>query len=352
MDGASGARRLPTLARRGHPLAATDRQKAVLRDLPLARTFEEEAAASGHEPLRATSIDVLQMNLGKRCNLTCKHCHVDAGPDRSEVMSDEIVEACLAFVERHQTPTLDLTGGAPEMHPRLTEMVTRARSLGTHVIVRTNLAVLTLPKYKHLAELFAAQQVELAASLPWYGKAQTDAQRGEGVFQASLVALRQLNELGYGRVGTGLVLNLVTNPSGAFLPANQASLERDWKREMQRRHGVEFNRLLTITNMPVSRYLDFLLERGQLEAYMRKLVGAFNPATVGGLMCRSMLSVGWEGRLYDCDFNQMLDLPLGLTILDADHATLVGRVIRTEAHCFGCTAGCGSSCGGATNARP
>jgi radical SAM/Cys-rich protein len=333
-------------------LAEADQQKSVLRDVSLTRTFEQMAENSGHETLRAIRVDVLQVNLGKRCNLACKHCHVDAGPDRREVMPDHVVEACLDFVKRHQTPTLDLTGGAPEMHPRLPEIIKQARSWGTRVIHRTNLTVLTLPAYQFLTTLFAAERVELAASLPWYAQEQTDGQRGEGVFQASIQALRRLNQLGYGHEGTGLLIDLVTNPSGAFLPASQTALEGDWKREMRRRHGVEFNRLLTITNMPISRYLDFLIECGQLEAYMEKLVAAFNPCTVGGVMCRTTLSVGWDGRLYDCDFNQMLDLPLARTILDVDLPSLLGRSIRTGAHCFGCTAGCGSSCGGATSLQP
>ncbi|MFW5740858.1 MAG: arsenosugar biosynthesis radical SAM (seleno)protein ArsS [Myxococcota bacterium] len=337
-----------SLKRRAHPLSAPAHQRDVLRRLPVARSFDEAAADAGHHPFRALSIDWLQLNLGKRCNLACKHCHVDAGPDRDESMPDDVVEAGLEFARANGVGTVDLTGGAPEMHPRFRSIVSRSRAFGCRVIVRTNLSILTAPAYRELADFLASEGVELAASLPWYARPQTDALRGEGVFQASLQALRALNELGYGRPGSGLTLNLVTNPSGAYLPAPQAALERDWKREMQRRHGIEFTNLLTITNMPVSRYLDFLLERDCLHRYMDKLVSAFNPRTVEGLMCRTMLSVGWDGRLYDCDFNQMLDMPLEVTIFEADAETLSKRRIRTSVHCFGCTAGSGSSCSGAT----
>lgn len=351
MSEPAARRVLPSLRSGGHPLADAAHQRDLLRRLPLARSFEESVAAAGGGPLRARSIDVLQMNVGKRCNQTCRHCHVDAGPDRREVMSDAVVEACLSFLERSRVETLDVTGGAPELHPRFREIVRRARAAGRHVLDRCNLTVTRLPRYADLPAFFAEQGVEVVASLPWYRAAQTDAQRGDGVFEESIAALRALNALGYGDEGTGLVLTLVTNPAGAFLPATQAALERDWKRELLRLHGVRFNRLYTITNMPISRFLEFLERSAQLEAYMAKLVGAYNPRAVAGLMCRTTLSVGWDGRLYDCDFNQMLEMPLAETIFEAVEARLESRAVRTAPHCFGCTAGGGSSCGGATEGR-
>mgnify|MGYP000228438731 CR=1 FL=1 len=258
------------------------------------------------------------------------------------------MDACLTFLARHEVPTLDITGGAPELHPRFRELVKRARALGCRVIDRCNLTVTRLPNYADLPEFFAEHRVEVVASLPWYRAQQTDAQRGEGVFEESIAALRALNAVGYGQPGTTLTLTLVTNPTGAYLPPPQAALERDWKRELQRLHGVVFNHLFTITNMPISRYLEFLEGSGQLEAYMQRLVQAFNPKAVAGLMCRTTLSVGFDGKLYDCDFNQMLGLSLASTILDADYDKLAQRAMRTAQHCFGCTAGNGSSCGGAT----
>jgi radical SAM/Cys-rich protein len=338
----------PTLARAEHALASAEHQMRVLHALPLRRSFEEALAGAGHPGLRGAGIDVLQINVGKRCNQTCRHCHVDAGPDRREVMPPDVVAACLSLLERSAISTLDITGGAPELHPQFRAIVERATALGRRVIDRCNLTITRLPNYADLPEFFARHRVTIIASLPWYAPKQTDAQRGDGVFEASLEALRTLNELGYGKEGTGLTLNLVTNPAGAFLPASQRSLEREWKRELGRRYGIVFNELYTITNMPISRFLEFLLESGNLEAYMDRLVSAFNPAAVEGLMCRSTLSVGWDGRLYDCDFNQMLDLPLRATIFDVDVGAAGARDIRVGPHCFGCTAGGGSSCGGAT----
>ena len=299
---------LLTLLNSKNPLADAATQRAMLDALPIDASFARAVASAGHAPLRTLGVEVLQINVGKRCNQACHHCHVDAGPDRTEVMPDAVVDACLAFLERSDVATLDITGGAPELHPRFRDLVTRARAAGRHVMDRCNLTITQLPNYAYLPEFLADNQVEVVASLPSFAARQTDAQRGEGVFEQSIAALRRFNELGYGIEGSGLVLNLVTNPVGAFLPAGQAALERDWKRELSRRFGISFNRLYTITNMPISRYLEFLVESGNLQAYMEKLVDAFNPATVDGLMCRSTLSVGWDGRLYDCDFNQMIDL--------------------------------------------
>ena len=335
---------LPTLLNRQSPLASATTQRAMLESVPLPVTFEAAVVRSG-PPLRTIMPTVLQLNVGKRCNQACHHCHVDAGPDRTEVMTDPVVDAVLAAFEGSAIPTLDITGGAPELHPRFREIVTRARALGRHVMDRCNLTITTLPNYLDLPDFLAAHRVEVVASLPSYAASQTDRQRGDGVFEKSIAALRRFNALGYGREGTDLILNLVTNPVGAFLPASQATLERDWKRELKRHHGIDFNRLFTITNMPISRYLEWLEQSGNLESYLTKLVTAFNPATVESLMCRYTISVGWDGRLYDCDFNQMLELALPGTIFDGLPRE---RAIMTGPHCFGCTAGAGSSCGGAT----
>ena len=347
------AKIIPTLNKQGHRLSKTEWQRQILEDLPL-RSFADAVASTGlpvsqtgSQPLRADGIQVLQINVGKRCNQTCQHCHVDAGPDRKEVMPRAVLEMCLQFLEQTNIPTLDITGGAPEMHPNFRELVERASVLGRHIIDRCNLTITRLPNYAYLPEFLAHHQVEIIASLPSYAPKQTDAQRGDGVFENSILALQHLNSLGYGKDGTGLLLNLITNPVGAFLPGNQRSLETDWKRQLKRRYNIEFNNLYTITNMPISRYLDFLMRSDNLEAYMEKLVNAFNPATVDGLMCRTMISVGWDGRLFDCDFNQMLDIGLGpqlpQTIFEATLDSLAKRVIQIGQHCFGCTAGLGSS---------
>jgi len=344
---------LPTLKRRGSELASPARQRQVLREVSLTRTFPEALRDAGLLPLRAVGITVLQVNVGRKCNQTCKHCHVDAGPDRNEVMPDEVVDAVLSVLEGTRIPTLDITGGAPELHPRFREMVERARAAGRHVMDRCNLTILTVPRFADLPVFLADHQVEIVASLPHFSAHQTDAQRGDGIYEKSILALRRLNDLGYGQEGSGLILNLVTNPVGAFLPARQEALERDWKRQLARRHGIVFNNLHTITNMPISRFLEFLLESGNLERYMDRMVNAFNPLAAESVMCRYTLSVGWDGSLHDCDFNQMLDLPVtpdGPTnILDADWDLLESREIALGPHCFGCTAGQGSSCGGAVS---
>jgi radical SAM/Cys-rich protein len=343
---------LPTLQKRRANLASGRAQREVLARTPVARTFEEALGDAGLHPLRATGIEILQVNVGKKCNQTCHHCHVDAGPDRTEMMSDQVLDTVLEVLAATDIPTLDITGGAPEIHARFDELVVRAREMGRHVIDRCNLTITTLPNYRYLPEFLAEYRVEVVASLPYFKGKQTDAQRGDGVFEQSLEALRRFNEVGYGDPGSGLELNLVTNPVGALLPADQGALEVRWKREMRMRYGIEFNKLYTITNLPISRFLEYLQESGNLEHYMAKLVAAFNPAAAAGVMCRNTLSVGWDGTLHDCDFNQMLELPVHpdvpQTILDFDRALLDGREIVLGPHCFGCTAGAGSSCGGAT----
>jgi radical SAM/Cys-rich protein len=343
------SRILPTLQKRSSTLASGAGQRARLAELRLPRTFESALERSALWPLLPTRIEILQINVGKRCNQTCRHCHVDAGPDRKEVMPRAVVEAVLGFLERARIPTLDITGGAPELHPDFREIVVRASRLGAHVMHRCNLTAVLLPNYADIPALLAEHRVEVVASLPYFRGRETDAQRGEGVFEESIESLRRFNVLGYGR-GTGLVLNLVTNPVGSFLPGDQRALEVRWKAEMRRRYGIEFDRLYTITNMPISRFLDFLEGRGKTEEYLTTLVNAYNPAAAAGVMCRNTLSVGWDGRLYDCDFNQMLDLPVEAsaprTILDADLTALERRAIAVGPHCFGCTAGAGSSCAG------
>jgi len=307
--------------------------------------------AGGPGELRAAVPTTLQVNVGKRCNQACRHCHVDASPARTEVMPDAVVEACLEVLARTpELDTLDITGGAPELHPRFREMVARGRALGRKVMVRHNLTVQFEPGFEGLPAFFAAHAVEVVCSLPHYTEEATDRQRGRGVFARSIAGLRALNAEGYGRE-PGLVLDLVSNPVGAFLPPPQADLERDTREWLRSRHGVVFDRLFTITNMPIARFALWLQKAGNYDAYMARLEAAFNPATVPGLMCRSLVSVGYDGRLHDCDFNQMLELGLDEgqpeTIFAFDLARLRGRRVRTGDHCFGCTAGAGSSCGGA-----
>ncbi len=319
--------------------------KPALPDSPVG--FTEKL---GGAELYSYAIDTLQVNVGKLCNQACKHCHVDASPIRTEIMRRETIDECLRVLHEFKIPTLDITGGAPELIPDFRYFVTEARKTGAKIIVRHNLTVMFEKGYANLPEFFALNECEVVCSLPYFLQQQTDAQRGAGVFDKSIEALKRLNAVGYGRLEK-LVLNLVYNPTGAFLPPEQTAIETDFRRELKARFGIEFNNLFTITNMPIARYLDWLRRSGNETAYMRKLVNAFNPATIGGLMCRNLINVDWLGNLYDCDFNQMLDLKVGAnlpqTISDFDFARLASRKIETAAHCFGCTAGSGSSCGGA-----
>jgi radical SAM/Cys-rich protein len=346
-----------SLRKREHALSSSLAQREHLAGLPLASSFEDKLQQSGLFPLRPLRIDTLQINVGKQCNQVCRHCHVDAGPDRRELMGDEVLEACLRLFCDSDIPTLDVTGGAPELHPRFRELLERATGAGRHVMHRCNLTAILLPGYDDLPELLARRRVEVVASLPYYLPKQTDAQRGDGVFEKSLQGLRRLNALGYGRRDSGLVLNLVTNPVGAYLPGKQQAVEQDWRRELERRYGIIFNHLYTITNMPISRFLEFLEDTGNLEGYMERLVAAFNPTAAAGVMCRTLVSIGWDGTIYDCDFNQMLELPVASngtrpSVLGTAPARLLealrARPIQVAPHCFGCTAGAGSSCGGAT----
>jgi radical SAM/Cys-rich protein len=343
---------LPTLLRRHAPVADPAVQVDILNRLELPRSFADALGSAGLFPLRPSGIEILQVNVGRKCNQTCRHCHVDAGPDRTEMMPDPVVDRVLEIIDGSAIATVDITGGAPELHRRWREIVVRASASGKRVIDRCNLTITRLPNYTYLPAFFAEHGVEVVASLPHYREKSTDSQRGAGVFEESIAALRELNLLGYGKHGSGLVLDLVSNPVGTFLPGDQTVLEAEWKRQMRRLYGIEFNRLFTITNMPVSRFLEFLLEAGRLQEYMETLVNAFNPTAAAGVMCRNTLSVGWDGALYDCDFNQMLAMGMHpaapRTVFDFDLEALNRREIVLGPHCFGCTAGAGSSCAGAT----
>ncbi|MEX2139444.1 MAG: arsenosugar biosynthesis radical SAM (seleno)protein ArsS [Pirellulales bacterium] len=340
-----------TLLRQHNPLSSTTRQRQLLEVQGNTKRFDQALRESGLAPLRACSIEVLQVNVGKVCNQTCHHCHVDAGPDRRESMSHETMAACLHVLESAGIPTLDITGGAPEMNPNFRWLVNEAHRLGRHIVDRCNLTILLAPRYEDLPEFLAEHRVEIVASLPCYLAENTNRQRGEGVFERSIQALRRLNDLGYGRPETGLMLKLVYNPLGPQLPPDQQQLETAYRKELHAQYGVVFNRLFTITNMPISRFLDDLVAHDRLDEYMRLLVAAYNPRAAASVMCRTMLSVGWDGRLYDCDFNQMLDLELGAGmprhISQFDAELLRNRPIVVGQHCFGCTAGCGSGCSGA-----
>ena len=315
-------------------------------------SFDQALADHGLPPLRANGIRILQVNLGKLCNQTCHHCHVDAGPTRTEIMKLETVENILTVLRDHpEIATVDITGGAPEMNPHFDYLVEQCRDLCRHVIDRCNLTVFFVKGKHHLPEFLARHQVEIIASLPCYSADNVDKQRGKGVFDRSILALQHLNSLGYGKEGTGLILNLVYNPLGPALPPSQEELETDYKEELGKQFGISFNQLFTITNMPISRFLEDLEANGQEESYLDLLQNNFNPTSANKVMCRNLLSVGWDGCLYDCDFNQMLELPLksGLprTIVEFQEYALGTREIVTRPHCFGCTAGAGSSCGGA-----
>ncbi len=313
--------------------------------------------------LSPISVEILQLNITRLCNQACVHCHVDASPRRREMMTDAVLDHCLEVLRLHPgIKTLDITGGAPELHPRFQNLVTEARSLGKRVIVRHNLTVtldphpLTQESMAYLPAFFADQGVEVISSLPCYQQERTDQQRGGGVFEKSIQSLKLLNTQGYGKADTGPILNLVYNPVGAFLPPAQESLERDYKRELAAKFSIEFNHLLAITNMPIHRFKAQLVRLKSYEDYMQTLVAAFNTDAAQGVMCRSLVSVAWDGILYDCDFNQMLGLPIRqqenpTTIFDFNERSLKARQLVFGSHCFGCTAGAGSSCLGKTTAH-
>lgn len=356
---APGPRATRSLLARHDALASPAEQVRRLEAFPAADlaggplSFARRLESCGRSPLLPGRPEIFQINLGKLCNMTCRHCHVDAGPDRvAENMDRETAELCLAALDRSGCHTVDLTGGAPELNPHFEFLVEAAVARGLHVIDRCNLTILLVPRFAHLPQWLAARGVEVVASLPHPRARSTDAQRGEGTFEKSIAALHLLNAAGYGRGDERRRLTLVTNPVGAYLPGDQAALERDWKRTLARDHGVVFDRLFALNNMPIARYLEWLLASENLADYLALLRDAFNPGAIDGLMCRNTISVSWDGRLYDCDFNQMLDLEMNLPasrhVRDYDPDLVAGREIVTGRHCFGCTAGAGSSCGGAT----
>lgn len=355
----SPSARVQSLQHRGSPLASPHVQRSTLLALDLSKTpyhgdFQEALRRSQSFPLRPAALEIFQINVGKLCNMTCRHCHVDAGPDRTrEMMDKSTVEACLRLLAQTSAHTVDLTGGAPELHPHFRDLVDACVGMGRHVIDRCNLTILLTPRCEDLPLWLAQRGVEIVCSLPHYRKRGTDAQRGDGTYERSLEALKRLNAVGYGQGDPKRRLTVMANPVGAFLPGDQGAMEREWKDALFRKEGISFDRLICLTNMPISRYLEWLEDSGNLQRYMEILVQSFNPQTIQGLMCRTTLSIAWDGRIFDCDFNQMLDLEVQIpgvpapSIHEVDLAQLAARSIVVDRHCFGCTAGSGSSCGGA-----
>ena len=340
-----------SLKRTNNALSDTFMQLQVLNGKELVDHKFEDFASKLGRPIQTRAVEVFQLNIGKLCNQTCGHCHVDAGPDRKEENMDRAtLQKCLEIITKYNIPTVDITGGAPEMNTHFRWFVEECTAIGAKVIDRCNLTIIKAnPAYADLPQFLAKNKVHIISSLPYFTKTRTDNQRGDGVFEDSIAALQMLNEVGYGIEGTRLQLDLVFNPSGAFLPGDQASLESEFKRQLKRRYNIEFNNLFAITNLPISRFLDYLLESNNYESYMTELVEAYNPDTIEGLMCRNTISVSWDGYVYDCDFNQMLDLKVAANsqhIDDFNMEALNGRDIVLNQHCYGCTAGAGSSCGG------
>ncbi len=343
---------IQSLKQRNHTLASPEGQIEVLDDVARLGipTFDSKLAQLGHSPLKPTNIDIVQVNVGKMCNQVCAHCHVDAGPDRKEIMTRETMQQCIDAIKNTSIKTVDLTGGAPEMNPHFRWFVEELRTIGKEVIVRCNLTIiLANPKYHDLPEFFKTHKVNVVSSLPYFTAKRTDAQRGDGVFDKSIRALKMLNATGYGKDNPDLQLDLVYNPAGAFLPGDQATLEDQFKKKLLE-YDIVFNNLFAITNLPVSRFLEYLVRSEKYEDYMDELVSTFNPVATEGVMCRNTLSVGWDGYLYDCDFNQMLELKVKSLdhISEFDMQALTNRDIIVNQHCYGCTAGAGSSCGGTT----
>lgn len=345
--------RTTSLTARGNELAVKANQLAILEDSKLVVPgFAEKMQEAGLPPLRAASLDIMQINVGYACNQTCDHCHVDAGPDRKEEMTRETMQQCLRALDNSDVKTVDITGGAPEMNPNFQWLVDELVRRNVHVMVRSNLTILVSnKKYRTYPEFFKAHNVHVVASLPCYTQSNTDKQRGDGVFNKSIEALQELNKLGYGKYGSGLQLDLVYNPGGPSLAPDQHKLEADYKRILMDDFGIEFNHLFALNNLPISRFLDYLLVIGRYEEYMQKLVNAFNPQAAAGVMCRNTISVDWQGNLYDCDFNQILELKVSPSV--CNHISqfairsIENREIQIHQHCYGCTAGAGSSCQGA-----
>ncbi len=340
-----------TLSRSNNPLANTLIQLEVLNGQKLMDNNFTKFSDKVDRKIRPTSLEIFQLNIGKLCNQTCSHCHVDAGPDKKvENMDKATLEKCLDIIKKHQIPTVDITGGAPEMNPHFRWFVEECTKAGSQVIDRCNLTIIKAhKKYNDLPEFLAKNKVKVVSSLPSFSKTRTDSQRGDGVFEDSIAALKMLNAVGYGIEGSDLTLDLVYNPSGAYLPGDQMSLELEFKRQLKRKYNITFNSLYAITNLPVARFLDYLIESKNYERYMTELIEAYNPGTVDGLMCRNTISVSWDGFVYDCDFNQMLDLKVAANsqhIDNFDLEALLNRDVVVNQHCYGCTAGAGSSCGG------
>lgn len=343
-----------SLKSRNNDLANTQRQLEILSngifkdELP---TFADKIKETNQFPLRPKKLEILQINLGYMCNQVCAHCHVDAGPDRKEIMTQETMQQCLEVIKKTGAHTLDLTGGAPEMNPNFRWFVEEASKAGIKdFIVRSNLTIIRAnKKYYDLPEFFKKHNVHVVSSMPHYTRGKTDKQRGDGVFDKSIKALQMLNDVGYGKEGTDLQLDLVYNPSGAFLPGDQMALEVDFKKALKEDFNIDFNSLFAITNLPISRFLDYLIASENYEDYMYALVEAYNPSAVANVMCTNTLSVSWDGFLYDCDFNQMLNLKVNSSvkhISEYNEELLQNRNIIINQHCYGCTAGAGSSCQG------
>ncbi len=347
--------KIKSLKSRQDSLAQTEKQLEILNGgifedgtLP---TFKEKVKNSNIQQVRPKGLEILQINVGYMCNQVCSHCHVDAGPDRKEIMTQETMEQILQVLRNSKINTVDLTGGAPEMHPQFRWFVEKIRKTEVEeIIVRSNLTIiLANKKYNYLPEFFSEHKIHVISSLPFYKRNKTDRQRGDGVFDSSIKALQMLNAVGFGLPNSELQLDLVYNPSGAFLPGDQKALELDFKKALDEDFNIKFNLLFTITNLPISRFLDYLIASENYEEYMHALVDAFNPSAVGNVMCTNTISVSWEGFLFDCDFNQMLDLKVDSTIAhisEFNSTALDGRNIRLSQHCYGCTAGAGSSCQG------
>lgn len=346
---------IKSLHKRESELANSKRQLEILSngifkkgDLP---KFKDKISETDQFPLKAKKLEILQINLGYMCNQVCEHCHVDAGPDRKEIMTRKTMTQCLEVIKTTSAHTLDLTGGAPEMNPDFRWFVEEASKVGIKdFIVRSNLTIIRAnKKYNDLPEFFKKHNVHVISSMPHWTKGKTDKQRGDGVFDKSIKALQDLNSIGYGMPDSELRLDLVYNPSGAFLPGNQASMQKDFKKALLEDFGIHFHNLFAITNLPISRFLDYLIASENYEDYMYSLVEAYNPTAVANVMCKNTLSISWDGYLYDCDFNQMLNLPVNSKvkhISDYNEELLEGRTIMISQHCYGCTAGAGSSCQG------
>jgi len=329
-----------------------NKQLLILQNISGNIPFYDKVLDVRGAPLKACAVDIFQMNIGKICNLSCKHCHVDAGPSRTEIMGIGIMQKCLEILTDYNIPIIDITGGAPELNPNLEWFIREAAKFNRRLMVRSNLAILHDDEYSKYIDIFAVNQVEIVASLPDYIGTKTNRQRGNGVFEKIIGIMRILNGRGYGRERSGLKLNLVHNPVGAYLPGSEKALEHEYKTRLRNDHGIVFNNLFCLTNIPAGRYLEYLIQSGNYEEYINELCNNFNPTALDNAMCRNTISVSWDGTLYDCDFNQMLDLEIDhgspSNIFEFDIAKLGRREINVHNHCYACVAGSGSSCQGCT----